>query len=1390
MDTRNIKDIYPLSPMQQGMLFHSLYAPESGVYVEQSSWTLRGALDVSAFEQAWRRVVDRHSVLRTAFLWEDLDEPLQVVYRRVELELEERDWRSFDGSEQQSQLEAFLSQDRERGFGLDEAPLMRLVLIRLDDDAYHFVWSHHHLLLDGWSQPILFQEVFGFYEAFSQEQDLHLPPPRPYRDYIAWLQQQDGAETEAFWRRTLQGFTAPTPLTVEGILKEEGGESDADLVKEGEGYASQRALLLAETMEALQTLARQNQLTLNTLVQGAWALLLSRYSGEEDVVFGATVSGRPPDLPGAETMVGLFINTLPVRVQIEPEATTLEWLKELQVKQSELRQHEHTFLVDVQGWSEVPRDLPLFESLLVFESYPITDAVRGQEHSLHIEGGPSFSRTNYPLLLAVSPGRGMGLEVAYDAQRFGAGTIRRMLIHFQTLLKDIVANLEQPLSALSLLTEAERRQLLVEWNGTEVEYPHDLCVHELFEARVEQTPDAIAVIFADQSTNLQPYQLTYAELNRQANRLAHYLQKLGVGPDALVSICVERSFEMVVGMLGILKAGGAYVPMDPANPPGRLAFMLEDTQVPLLLTQAHLADKLLNLKSPISNLQVICLDTDWELVARESFEDPVSGATPGDLAYVIYTSGSTGRPKGVLLEHRGFCNQVVGWARHFEVKPRDRVLQFLSFGFDGSIVEFFPTLVSGATLHLIPRQMALSLPDLHQLLQEQEITSLAMTPSALAVLPSEDLPSLKTVISGGEKCTREVAARWASDRRFANVYGPTEATVTAAWYDVDEPQDEGANIPIGHPFPNVRLYVLDERFSPVPIGLPGELYIGGVGVARGYLNRPELTTERFIPDPFASPASEGGWEGAGARLYKTGDLVRYLPDGNIEFLGRADFQVKIRGFRVELGEIETVLNRHPMVQTAAVLDREEEPGNPYLAAYIVPEGDNLDLSVLNTYLKEQLPAYMVPVGYVVMDALPLTPSGKINRRALPAPEGRAALETAYVAPRTPVEEGLVDLWTQVLGVERVGVRDDFFDLGGHSLLATRLVSRVREVFQVEVPLRDIFESPTVVDLAERVEAALRAASGLETPPIVPVSRDGALPLSFAQQRLWFLDQLAPDNLFYNIPMAVRLKGRLDVTALEQSVNEIVRRHESLRTTFDTVDGKPVQVIAPELTVPLPVVDLTDLPEVEREEKAHQLVIQEVRRPFDLAQGPLLRARLLWLDEENHIALLTMHHIVSDGWSMEILIREIATLYQAFSASKPSPLPELEVQYADFAHWQREWLQGEVLETQLDYWKQQLGGSPPMLELPTDRPRPAVQTSRGATHSFTLPQDLSERVKALSREEGATLFMTLLAAFQALLYRYTGQEDVSVGTPIANRTRGEIEGLIGFFVNPLVLRTDL
>lgn len=1360
MSSKNIEDAYGLSPMQQGMLFHSLYAPASGVYVEQVSAAVQG-LNIPAFEKAWQQVVERHPILRTAFVWENLENPLQVVGRRVQLPLIVYDWRH--SPVEQQRIEALLQAERIRGFELSKAPLMRLVLIQLAEDSYHFLWSHHHLLLDGWSTSLILKEVFAFYEAFCQNRDLRLARPRPYRDYIAWLQKQSLSEAEAFWRQTLKGFIAPTPLNVERSFSSLGN-SQTD-------YEEQQITLPTATTAALQSLARQHQLTLNTLVQGAWALLLSRYSGDADVVFGTTVSGRPTTLAGADAMVGLFINTLPVRVQVSPEEFILPWLKQFQTQQAEARQYEYSPLVQIQKWSEVPPGSPLFESIVVFENYPIDPDMEQGSGNLAIRHVQVLEQTNYPLTVVARPGLELGLNILYDRHRFDFGAIARMLGHLKTLLEGIVANPDRCLWDLPLLTARERQQLLLEWNDTQVAYPHDVCLHQLFEAQVERTPDAIAVVFEHQ-------QLTYRELNQRANRVAHYLQSFGVGAETLVGICQERSLLMVVGLLGILKAGGAYVPLDPTYPKERLAFMLEDAQVPVLLTQQSLVARL-----PEHKAQVY-LDTDWQLIASERADNPVSGVTDNNLAYVIYTSGSTGKPKGAMNTHRGICNRLLWMQDTYQLTAADRVLQKTPFSFDVSVWEIFWPLLTGACL-------VVARPGGHQdsaylvRLMQQQITTVHFVPSMLQVFLEPELEKchLKRVFCSGEALPFELQERFFArldKAELHNLYGPTEAAIDVTFWACQR-QSRDRVVPIGRPIANTQIYILDRHLQPVPIGVPGELHIGGIGLARGYLNRPSLTDEKFIPNPFSNEL--------GGRLYKTGDLACYRPDGNIEFLGRIDHQVKLRGFRIELGEIEAVLHQHPEVRQAVVIDREDTPGDKRLVAYIIPTSPAL-FADLRNFLKEKLLDYMVPSAFVLLEALPLTANGKLDRRALPAPDRTLLdLEGRNAVPRTPIEEILVGTWAKVLSLKSVGIHDNFFELGGHSLLATQVISQIRAVFQVELPLRSLFESPTPAALAQKIESTSGAERRLQAPPIKPVSRSEALPLSFSQQRLWFLHQLEPDNPSYNMPAAVRLVGQLNVTALEQSLQAIAQRHEILRTNFVTIEGQPIQAIAPTVTLPLLVVDLQKLPPAEREAEVQKLAIQETHQPFDLSQGPLLRTTLLRLAEEEYVMLLTMHHIVSDGWSIGVFISEIVKLYEAFSSGKPSQEPPLAIQYADFAVWQQQWLQG-VLETQLAYWKQRLAGSPPILEVPTDRPRPAVQTFRGATQCFQLPPSLSESLKTLSQREGVTLFMTLLAAFKTLLYRYTRQDDILVGSPIANRNRAEIEGLIGCFVNTLVLRTYL
>ena len=897
-------------------------------------------------------------------------------------------------------------------------------------------------------------------------------------------------------------------------------------------------------------------------------------------------------------------------------------------------------------------------------------------------------------------------------------------------------------------------------------------VHRRIEMQADRTPDAVAVTGAGGP-------LTYAELNARANRLARRLRTLGVGPEVLVGLCAGRSSAMVVGLLAVLKAGGAYVPLDPSYPAEWLAFMLDDARPAVILTEHRLRDDL-----PDCSSQVVWLDGECPAIDMDDEANLDGGAAAANLAYVIYTSGSTGRPKGVQVSHGALDNLLQSMRGLLSMSQRDTLLAVTTLAFDIAALEIFLPLIVGGQVELIDREVAADASRLAARLDDPRATFLQATPATWRSLLESGWrgkPTL-TMLCGGEALPRALADRL-TDKGAAlwNLYGPTETTVWSSAWRVEPSRGP---ISIGQPIANTQFRVLDRRLRAVPVGVAGELYIGGVGLARGYRDRPGLTAERFIPDPFGSPP--------GGRLYRTGDLARWRPDGTLECLGRTDLQVKIRGFRVELGEVEAALARHPEVRDVVVMARPDPTEEMSLVAYIVPSDrtNPTTASEMRRWLRSQLPEYMIPSTFVSLNALPLTPNGKVDRRALPDP-GRSRLSPGadFVPPRGPIEQTLAEIWSELLGGEPAGVHDDFFERGGHSLLAVQLLSRLRHTFEVEASLKDFLEGPTVSRLARIVEKALADGAASQAPPLARLRRDAPLPASFAQQRLWFLDQLEPGRAAYHIPAAVKLVGRLDTMALERALNEVVRRHEALRTTLVSDGGVPRQVVADTLELPMEVEDLSGLPADEREAHALCRIREEAERPFDLARGPLVRAVLLRLDEREHIAMVTMHHAISDGWSIGILIREVSALYEAFRLGEPSPLPELPAQYADYAVWQRNGLQGPALEAQLDYWMNQLAGVPD-LELPTDRPRPAVVSHRGGERWAILPKSTLDAVRGLGRREGATLYVTLLAAFQVLLHRHSGQVDIAVGSPIAGRARPELEGVIGFFVNTLVVRGDL
>jgi amino acid adenylation domain-containing protein len=913
----NLEDIYQLSPMQQGMLFHTLYTPESGVYFEQSLFTIKGTLDVKAFQAAWQRVVDRHSILRTSFMWEGLEQPQQVVLRRVQVPFEQQDWSSFSPAEQEQRINDYVAADRARGFDLATAPLIRLSLFQLAPDLYRFVFSRHHLVLDRWSRALLLKDFFAIYEALAKEHEARLEAPKPFGDYVAWLAAQDLGAAEDFWRTSLGGFTEPTKFVVD--------RKTAPSAADGEQYADLRIQLSETATERLQAFARQQRLTMNTIAQGAWALLLSRYSGASDVVFGVTVAGRPAGLSGVESMVGLFVNTLPQRVRVPADAAVLPWLKELQENQATLGQYEYSSLLDIQGWSDVPRSEPLFESIFVFENLPVSSSftTSGETGSsgLQLQSDRGIgSITDYPITVLVMPGTRLTVQIVFDRARFDDATINRMLGHLATLMEGLTADPNQSLGQVPLLTGSERQQLLIEWNETQVEYQKDRTIQELFAAQVELTPNQVALVS-------EAERLTFAELNRRANQLAHYLRQMGVGPEVLVGVFMERSVEMIVSLLGILKAGGAYVPLDPTYPQERLRFTVQDAHLAVVLTQDRLSESL-----PPSNARVVCIDRDWPAIEKESATNPANDVCAGNLAYLIYTSGSTGRPKGVAIEHSSVV-AFLDWAgRTFSQEELSGVLASTSICFDLSVFEIFGPLCCGGKVILA--EDALQLPVLKA---RAEVKLINTVPSAMAELVRlGGLPdSLMTVNLAGEPLRTELVGQiyqQPSVKRVYDLYGPSEDTTysTYALRFAERPAT------IGRPVSNTQAYILDPSLQPVPIGVAGELYLGGDGLVRGYFERPALTAEHFIPHPFS--------RGVGQRLYHTGDLVRYADNGNIEYLGRVDHQVKIRGYRIELGEIETALNHHPGVRETVVLAREDEPGDKRLVAYVVPGVKNSEVA--------------------------------------------------------------------------------------------------------------------------------------------------------------------------------------------------------------------------------------------------------------------------------------------------------------------------------------------------------------------------------------------------------------------------------------------------------------
>lgn len=1349
----------PLSLAQERLWFIDQLEPDAPAYNISSGVQLSGKLHVAALAQCVVELARRHEVLRTSFV-ESAGEGMQQIDGEAALTLPLVDLQSLEASEQRRQTERILREEARRPFNLRQTPLLRVRLLRVTGQHHQFLFTMHHIVSDGWSMKIAIDELFTLYQSFRSGRQSSLPELKiQYADFSVWQRSWlDGVVLDQqldYWRQHLAG--AP------GILNLPADRPRPDLTTSSSSthfFSLSPAISQAINQAGEQLGSRQN-LTVFTVLLAAFKTLLYRYTGEEDILIGTPVAGR--NKPEVEPLIGFFVNTLVLRTRFSPYLTFNELLQ--QVREVVLQAHTNQdapFERLVQELAPVrsPNHAPLVQVMMSLENSttPVKDIFGLKLGAL--PGNRSWT-SKYDLTLAFQKddGRLSGI-IEFSRDLFETTRMQRLAGHLEQLIAGALNDPDHSLLSLPLLTEAEQHQLLAAWNESYEHNPPPQRIERLFEAQVERTPNSIALWCRGK-------QVSYDEANRRANQLAHYLLQKGVGPGSLVGVFMERSIDLMVALLGILKTGGAYIPLDPADPRGRLDYMLKDCRASVLLTQEHLAAEARHIANqPDSNFD--------------------NGPSSDHLACVTYTSGSNEKPKGVMIQQRSLINYARHAAAEMGLESEDRILQFGSVSFGAAAAEFFPCLLTGSTLILRTEGMPESIDVFLDLCREWEPTVLDLpTPywhelTAKIFAERVKLPeALRLVVIQGEQALANRLAIWrecvGNEVRLLNTYGPSEAT---SWDSNHALEIDPQQVPIGRPINNCHAYVLDKDLQLVPVGVPGELYIGGVGLARGYLNQPLLTADRFIPNPFSNDP--------GSRLYRTGDLTRLRADGVVEYLGRTDDQVKVRGYRIELGEIEAVLTAHPAIAEAIVVALEGD-GTRQLFAYQVPNnGSRPSNKELREYLADKLPQYMMPQGFEWLEELPRLPNGKVNRQQLPEP-ARSGSEQLAPAPGTQMEEILAGIWSEVLGVEQVGVEENFFELGGHSLLAVQVAARVRTALDVELPLRWIFEFPTVGGLAERIEEAQQNEAGVSIPAITRALREGPLPLSFAQERLWFIDQLDQNSSVYNVSTAVKLEGTLRMAALEQSLAEVVRRHELLRTCFLDVDGRPAQVASATMPLTLRIVNLTGIDSVDARTT---VIAHETAAPFDLARLPLVRARLIQLSDREHALVLTFHHIVCDGWSMGLLVKELTALYSTFSCGEPSPLSELALQYGDYAAWQRRWLTGEALDQQLHYWKQQLAGVSDSLELPLDFPRPQVRKYRGAIQMSRLPKELSEGLRALSRRSGSSLFMTLLAACQLLLSRYSGQEDIVVGAPSAGRNLTELEEQIGFFINTLALRTDL
>ncbi len=1371
----------PVSFAQQRLWFIDQLIPGTPQFNIPAAIRLQGELNVGLLHKAFAEIIRRHETLRTSFTSQE-GTPLQVVSPSVELEIPVVDLRGLPEAEQMHRVQALVTRECQRSFDLTQPPLLRVTLVLLDSADQVLVMMMHHIIGDVWSVRLLMKELAKLYEAFSCSQPPVLPElPIQYADYAIWQRewlQGPMLESElGYWTKQLAGMPEELELPL-----------DHPRPPVQSIWGAKYFLKIPKaTDEGLRALGRRNGASLFMTLLAGWKALLHRYTGQDDIVVGAPVANRTRS--EYENMVGFFVNSVLLRTDLSGDPEFLQLLSRVrEMVFSSFSHQDFPFerLVEVLQPARNMSRNPLYQTDVILQNAPSAAyRVTGMSFEpLPVETGTAQLDMTLDFWEEES---GLGGWLEYDTDLFERATAGRMVNHLVRLLARVVESPKLRLSEIPLLAEAEEQQLLVDWNNTARDYDLTAVYSQLFEKQVDERAGGVAAICGGES-------LTYEELNQNANRLAHLLISEGVGPETLVGLLATRSIDFLISVLAIFKAGGAYIPLDPAHPAQRHRQVLQQSATPLVLcAEAFVA----SISEAIQQLpaakppKVMVLE---EISATDSQnENPGVRCGPGNLAYVLFTSGSTGMPKGVMIHQRGMINHLWANIEALDMTASDVMAQTASQCFDISVWQFLAPLILGGRVHIFEDEITRNPPRLLHEVDRHAITIFETVPSLLAVALEEtrgaEAPSLKALrwlLPTGEAVSPQLCRHWFGEYPgipLMNAYGPSECSDDVTLFPIHRfTEEDGLKVSIGHPVANLQVSVLDKNLQLAPIGVAGELCVRGVGVGRGYLGQPDRTAAVFVPDPFSKEA--------GARMYRSGDRVRYLPDGRLEFLGRMDFQVKLRGFRIELGEIEAVLRNHEAVQDNAVIVREDTPGDRRLVGYVVlRQNFACEARELESFLKGRLPEYMVPVSFVCLEQLPLTPNGKVDRKALPIPE-RDSSALDFVAPRTPAEEVLAGMWAEILGMEKVSVERNLFELGAHSLLVTQIVSRIRNVFSVEPPLRAFFEYPTVAGMASVIEKLKADAPGLSAPPIVRIPRTGNYPLSFTQESMWFLDQTEPDLTAYNVPGAVHMQGRLNAVALEAGFNEILRRHEILRSTYQVVDGHPVQVIHPPRNFELPLVDLSGLRPEHRETEALRIGRENAQRPFSLLHGPILRVFLLRCGPTHHMLAMTTHHIAYDMWARELFIYELGALYEQYVKGLPSILEEPEIQWVDYASWLRNWMQGEVLEHQLKYWRKKLADAPPYLDLPNDLPRPPVQSYKGARLPLDLPSDAVREIRTLSRKCGVTPFIAILAAFKTLLYRWSGQEHIVLGVPIANRNRLHEEKLMGFMSNLLVFNTDL